>query len=275
MAASPAILAARLIQESHGTPLASIYHIPFMIASSSAPPVMMGAWTLPRWAPRPVAWAYWRCFDAAGSALIGPQLAEVRRSLGLPPVKRIFQWWGSPQLGIGLFPDWYSPQQPDWPPQLRVAGFPNFDGDGDATLDPAVRQFCDAGEPPIVVTFGTGMQHAAELHQAVVQALQQSGRAGCSCRVTPGRCRGDCRTRSGTSPTLRSDTCCRSAEVSSITGGSAPRPGRCSRGRRRSSFPMRGISSTMRRASNVWAAAHACVADARRRAGFKTPCSAC
>lgn len=178
LAACPAIVAARLLQEKFGTPLASIYHIPWMIASSTAPPVLMGGVTLPRWAPRPVAKLYWRTFDAVGTALIGPQLNAVRAKLGLPRVTRLFQWWASPHLGIGLFPDWYAPPQPDWPPQLRVAGFPCFDGDGDAELDPELRVFCRSGDPPVAVTFGTGMQHARELFAAVVAALQRSGRRG-------------------------------------------------------------------------------------------------
>lgn len=178
LAASPAILAARLVQEKLGTPLASICHIPWMIASSTAPPVLMGGATLPRWAPRPVARIYWRTFDFVGGLLIGSQLQELRKSLGLPRVPRLFQWWMSPQLAIGLFPDWYAPPQPDWPPQLRVAGFPCFDGDGDAALDPEVAAFCRNGEPPVAVTFGTGMQHAQRLFATIAEALQQSGRRG-------------------------------------------------------------------------------------------------
>jgi rhamnosyltransferase subunit B len=178
LAATPALIGARLVQEKLGRPLASIYHIPWTIASSSAPPAMFGGFTLPTWAPRPVAWAYWRSFDLIGKFLIGGPLHEVRQSLGLPRIGRLFDWWASPQLGIGLFPDWYAPPQPDWPPQLRVAGFPNYDGDGDATLAEEALEFCRAGETPVAFTFGTGMKHAAELFAIGAKGLQLSNHRG-------------------------------------------------------------------------------------------------
>ncbi len=90
----------------------------------------------------------------------------------------MFQWWTSPDLAIGLFPDWYAEPQPDWPPQLKVSGFPVFDGQTDRELDPEVLSFCRGNKPPVVFTFGTGMQHARKIFDAATTACVESGRTG-------------------------------------------------------------------------------------------------
>lgn len=176
--ASPGILAARVVQEKLGRPMASLILQPWMIRSSTAPPVMPGGFTLPRWAPRPVGALYWRGFDAAGAVLFGRPLGALRQRLGLAPVRRVFGWWMSPQRVIGMFPDWYGPPQPDWPPQIKLAGFPMYDGGGEARdrggmpdeLAEELSAFLAAGDPPVAFTFGTGMRHAAGLFRAAADA---------------------------------------------------------------------------------------------------------
>lgn len=178
IAASPRVFAARLVQEKLSRPLASIYYTPWMIPSCTAPPAMTGGWTLPAWAPRPLGRVYWRIVDIVGSRLMGGRLNELRESLGLKRIRRIFQWWISPDLAIGLFPAWFATPQPDWPSQLRIAGFPMLDGPTGKDLDREVLEFCQADAPPIVFTFGTGMMHAAELYaQAVIAAERIRSRA--------------------------------------------------------------------------------------------------
>ncbi len=178
LAGSPGVLAARLVQEKTSRPLASILLQPWMIASSSAPPVMPGGLTLPRWAPRPLGWLYWRAVDAVLASLMGGPLQRVRSDLGLAPVRRVFQWWMSPQRIIGLFPDWYGNPQPDWPPQLRMCGFPLYDGAPRGGLSAEVRTYCLEGTQPIAFTFGTGMMHGAPLFTAAVEACRRLGLRG-------------------------------------------------------------------------------------------------
>jgi hypothetical protein len=78
---------------------------------------------------------------------------------------------------IGLFPDWYAAPQPDWPPQLRLAGFGRFDGNTQA-LPADVREFCEIGSPPLAFTFGTGMIHAASLFRTAVAVCKSLGSRG-------------------------------------------------------------------------------------------------
>ena len=76
--------------------------------------------------------------------------------------------WLSPQLVLGMFPEWYGPPQRDWPAQIRLTGFPMFDGATGNGLGSDLIDFCRTADPPIVFTFGTGMMYAARfLHQAI------------------------------------------------------------------------------------------------------------
>src|SRR5262249_35692392 len=71
---SLAILAARLVKEKLGRPLASVILQPWMIQSIPLPPVMPFGLTLPRWAPRPLGWIYWRLIDFVGGRMVGRHL---------------------------------------------------------------------------------------------------------------------------------------------------------------------------------------------------------
>ena len=92
-------------------------------------------------------------------------------------MRRVFRWWLSPDLVIGLFPGWYAAPQPDWPRQLRLAGFGRFDG-ARAELPEDVRRFCEEGSPPIAFTLGTGMTHAAGFFRTAVAVCDALGTRG-------------------------------------------------------------------------------------------------
>jgi rhamnosyltransferase subunit B len=155
--ANPGVVAARLVQERHGTFLASMALQPWLIPSVYQPPMMPGGLTLPAGSPRWCWRLYYRVLNVIGNYLIGGELNSFRQELGLPPVYRAYDWWLSPQLVLGLFPAWFGPPQPDWPPQIRLLSFPSFNG-SDAPLSPELEAFLRAGQPPIAITFGTGIQ---------------------------------------------------------------------------------------------------------------------
>jgi rhamnosyltransferase subunit B len=177
LVASPGVLAARLVQEKLGTPTASLLLQPGLLPSSISPPEMPGGTTIPAWLPQPLRRLYWLAVDTAAYALVGRSLNRVRTGLGLSPVRRVFRWWWSPDLVIGLFPPWYAAPQPDWPRQLRLAGFGRFDG-ALGGLPEDVREFCREGPPPIAFTAGTGMRHAARFFRMAVAACDALGARG-------------------------------------------------------------------------------------------------
>ena len=111
--------------------------------------------------------------------MIVPKMNEFRRDLELPPVSRVLRHWiHSPQRVIALFPDWFGPPQPDWPPALRMAGFPRYDESDHQELAPGLLRFLDAGDPPIVFTPGSANQNAASFFRAAVDASARLGRRG-------------------------------------------------------------------------------------------------
>jgi UDP:flavonoid glycosyltransferase YjiC (YdhE family) len=178
LVANPGVLAARLVQEKRICPMATLLLQPGLLSSTSAPPEMPAGLTLPRGVPRPVGRLYWAAIDAAGYLLVGGPLNRLRVALGLRPVRRVFRWWLSPELVVGLFPPWYAAPQPDWPAGLRLAGFGRYDGGRGADLAADVRSFCQAGPPPVSFTLGTGMAHGAAFFRAAAAACGSLGTRG-------------------------------------------------------------------------------------------------
>ncbi len=178
LAAVPMLFAARLVQETMGRPLVSVVLQPWMVPSQCAPPVMPGGLTLPVGAPKPIGDLYWRLIDVTATVMVGNRLNQVRAELGLQPVSRVFRWWYSPQRVLGLFPDWFGLPQADWPTQMRLTGFPHYDGRPGLGLPAKVREFLRAGPPPVVFTFGTAMLHAAHFFRSAVKACRLLGVRG-------------------------------------------------------------------------------------------------
>jgi rhamnosyltransferase subunit B len=76
---NPGILAARLVQDRHAKPVATLLLQPGLLPSVCAPPVMPAV-PLPQWAPRWAGHIYWRMVDAVGDLLVGRELNRVRDS---------------------------------------------------------------------------------------------------------------------------------------------------------------------------------------------------
>jgi rhamnosyltransferase subunit B len=170
--------AARLVHDALGAPLATVDLQPVGLGSVADPPLF------PTLRMRPW-WPHWfrRLLYRAGDAfvldpLIGPPLNALRRELGLPPVSRVWtRWRCSPQLILGLFPDWFA-SAPDWPPQFRTVGFVRYDQGDSKELPAALRDFLDAGPPPVVVTFGSAMRRGRPYFEAAVEACKRLGVRG-------------------------------------------------------------------------------------------------
>jgi len=99
-----------------------------------------------------------------------------RRRLGLEPIDHVEPWWHSPQRVVCLFPQWFAPPPADWPRQVVLTGFPLADGGKAQPLSAELSQWLDAGEPPVVATFGSAMMHADKLFAAAVDASGQLGK---------------------------------------------------------------------------------------------------
>jgi UDP:flavonoid glycosyltransferase YjiC (YdhE family) len=96
------------------------------------------------------------------SAVLVGAMNNLRAGMGLPrsDAHPLFEGQHSPALVLALFSRVMAEPQPDWPPNTRITGFPFYDrrdyaGDDAQDLSPALKQFLDAGEPPIVFTLGS------------------------------------------------------------------------------------------------------------------------
>jgi len=174
LVASPGVIAARLLQEARKIALVSVILQPWVIPSLQSPPVMMGGLTLPHWAPRPVGSLYYQLINMLGSNFLGVEFKQIRAKLALSPVRDMFRWWFSPDLVLGLFPEWFGPPQYDWPRQIRLTGFP-VDGLARQSLPKNLLAFCQGGQSVITFTFGTGMMHAKDLFREAIEACRLLG----------------------------------------------------------------------------------------------------
>jgi UDP:flavonoid glycosyltransferase YjiC (YdhE family) len=171
--------AVRLAQERLGLPAATVHLQPGSLHSNFETPVYPGL-EVPRWWPR---WFKRAFFNQVFQRMVDPHLAPAlnayRAELGLPPVRDVFRtWMSSPELVLGLFPAWFGPPQPDWPPRMTLLGFPLYD-EADATpLAPDLDAFLAAGSPPIAFTPGSANQHGRSFFEAAIDACVRLGRRG-------------------------------------------------------------------------------------------------
>lgn len=180
VAATPLALGARVAQEALGVPLSTIVISPALLRSVYQTPRLPGAW-MPAGMPRFLKRGFYRLIDAAlvDRLLAGP-INAFRAQVGLPqPVTGIMRsWWNSPTQMIAIFPAFYAPPQPDWPPQVRMTSFPLYDGAAVETMPAELAEFLYAGAPPIVFTFGSANRHARAHFDIAAEVCRQLGRRG-------------------------------------------------------------------------------------------------
>ena len=175
----PLAFAARTFEEQTGAPSVTIHLAPSSLRSAYKVPALPPGTDisgLPLWLKR----ALWALIDrAAIDPQITPALNQWRETLGLPPVHRVFKdWVNSPQLVIGLFPEWFGARQPDWPVRFHHTSFPLWDDPGGAPLDAELSAFLESGTAPVVVFPGSANRHATPFFAAAAEALKQLGRRG-------------------------------------------------------------------------------------------------
>jgi UDP:flavonoid glycosyltransferase YjiC (YdhE family) len=160
---------ARLACEHLGLPMVSLYVSPMCFRSYVHPPPLPGLDLFPG---RPHAWirTLFAIADWRVDRLLGPSLNGLRRELGMPPVKTIMDWWHSPQLIVGLFPEWFAPLETEWPQQTRLTGFPLYDTAGPTEISRDLEAFLQAGPPPVVFMPSSFMAQGAEFLRESVEA---------------------------------------------------------------------------------------------------------
>jgi rhamnosyltransferase subunit B len=176
VAASTLCLGARVAQEKLGVPTATLHLQPIAFRSY----VDNGKlWRLDMGPgmPRPVKSVLFWLMDAIyAEPKVRPGLNAFRSTLGLAPVRGIFsRYFHSPQLVLGLFPDWYAPPQPDWPANAHLTGFILHDDGGSAEALAEADAFLDGGPAPLLVTPGSAAMDRTEFFRRAVAACVKAG----------------------------------------------------------------------------------------------------
>jgi UDP:flavonoid glycosyltransferase YjiC (YdhE family) len=176
---SPIGFGARIAHEMQGVPLVTVHLAPAGLRSVAHPAVIPGVW-MPSWLPSPVKrLMFWYGDRFVVGQTLEKALNTLRADFALPPIRNpLAGWWNSPQRVLGLFPAWFAPSPPDWPSQTRLCDFPLFDERGLAELPTALESFLQAGDPPIVFTPGSAMQHGHRFFEAAVDACARLRRRG-------------------------------------------------------------------------------------------------
>ncbi len=170
---------ARLVQEIHQVPNVTIHFSPGFFHSAYQAPRMPGL-PLPDWLPVRFKQGVWKILDhLVIDPILKPKLNHFRRELGLPPVSRIFHTWlHSPDMVLGLFPEWFATPQPDWPPSTVLTGFPLYDDAGDSSLPTTIQTFLEAHPQPLVFTPGSANKHGTSFFAEAAKACQTINRPG-------------------------------------------------------------------------------------------------
>jgi rhamnosyltransferase subunit B len=160
-------------------PLVTIHLQPSVIRSLVEPAKLPGL-VMKKWFPMWLKRGIWDGGDKyVVDPVIAPPINALRRELGLAPVKQILRdWWHSPDLVIGMFPDWYAAPASDWPRQARVTGFPLWDESGVTPISTELDQFLRAGGPPVAFTPGSAMVHGREFFAAAADACHRQNLRG-------------------------------------------------------------------------------------------------
>jgi rhamnosyltransferase subunit B len=168
---------ARVAQETHGIPLVSIHLSPMLFRSDFEGPTLpvLCVHRGPAWFRR----LQWWLVDSVSDHAICPWLNEFRGRFGLPPVRAVFrEWMHSPLRLIAMFPEWFAPQQPDWPAQTRLTGFPLYSEEGVVEPSPDVVRFIEDGPAPLVFTPGSANVYGHDFFAAAAAACRRLGQRG-------------------------------------------------------------------------------------------------
>jgi rhamnosyltransferase subunit B len=123
--------------------------------------------------------AMWDLYaTVAGRMLYDRQLNALRRRLGLRPRRGnvLTAWMHADRIVVLVSPRYYSSGTPDALP-VTWGGFSPWAGPpGSDALDPAIEEFLDAGDPPVLITLGTSAAtHAGPRFAAMAAALDELG----------------------------------------------------------------------------------------------------
>jgi rhamnosyltransferase subunit B len=172
-------LGSRIAHDKLGIPLVNVAQFPQWMHSVEEPFGVNGRRRLPIWGRKLLRSAMmWRL-----ASLAAPDGNRLRVELGLEPLRRVvgrenqyMEWMFSPQLILGLFPEWYASHKSDWPPNVHLTGFPSPEAGDAVELDPEAEAFLQAGEPPLIINALSAFHGAQDFFQTSLAAVRKMKR---------------------------------------------------------------------------------------------------
>ncbi len=167
--------AGRLTREKHGIPLITVHLQPAVFMSVHETPLLHPVMRLfnklPVWLKRMIL-----ALPNPVDLFALPQVRRVCKANGVKPPRSLWrEWWDSPDGVIALFPAWFAPPQPDWPPNLLQWTFPLEDLASEHPLQPELQTFLANGERPVIFTPGSANVQAARFFAVAAEAVQRIG----------------------------------------------------------------------------------------------------
>lgn len=159
------------------TPLVDVVLSPMMIRDPNVPPRLSPWWFEPRKPPWLMRAGYWLGDHLLLDRYLGKSINGLRRSLSLPPVRRIMdRWWWSPDAILSLYPPWFGSVAPPSDGQWHACGFP-LDVNAGARSDDADTLVCEDAQSkrPIFFTPGTAHRHAKKFFDMAIDVCQSLG----------------------------------------------------------------------------------------------------
>ena len=171
----PLAMAAVAVAEKRRISWISSVLAPISLLSAYDPPIPAGApWLggLRHFGPG-FTRAIWKLLSRNSRSWVQP-LIDLRREIGLATDSNpLFEGSHAPDLVLALFSSILAAPQPDWPKQVRITGFPFYDGP-EKELPVVLEDFLRAGSPPVVFTLGSSAVAAAgNFYSESLQAVQK------------------------------------------------------------------------------------------------------
>ncbi len=181
---------ARIAREVLGVPTATLHVNVHTIRSIHSTCAMPSPGWLPEWVPNfytlpPGSPAWYRRFMLGivdrffFDPVFRKEIERFRGELNLPSLTEyVRDWWNSPDLSIGLFPDWWAGPHHDWPEQAVTTGFPFWDRSESIALPDELHEFLTSAGPVLVFSPGASSGHSPAHLAAYQRVCQQLGRRG-------------------------------------------------------------------------------------------------
>lgn len=169
--------AGRLVREKFGSRLWTVHLQPGALLSVYDTPELGGPMRVVRRLPRPLKRLMLQSLPNPFDLKVGAVCRRLCAEHGMRAPRSFFRkWWNSPDGVLLMFAKWFAAPQPDWPKEAQYVGFPRHDTVDDAPdLSPELIRFLEAGDPPIVVSFGSAMMQGAAVFEAAIRSIRTLG----------------------------------------------------------------------------------------------------